>query len=37
VLNPIETLTEADHQAGEDYISVMKKNLNNLRKALSCI
>lgn len=37
VLNPIETLTEAELKTGEDYISVMKKNLNNLKKALSCI
>lgn len=37
VLNTIETLTEAELKSGEDYISVMKKNLNNLRKALSCI
>lgn len=37
VLNPIETLTETELKTGEDYISVMEKNLNNLRKALSCI
>lgn len=37
VLNPIETLTETELKTGEDYISVMKKNLNNLRKALSCV
>lgn len=37
VLNPIETLTEEEVRAGEDYISVMKKNLNNLKKALQCI
>ena len=37
MLNTIETLTETELKAGEDYISVMKKNLNNLKKALSCI
>ncbi|MBI5817123.1 MAG: zinc ABC transporter substrate-binding protein [Candidatus Yonathbacteria bacterium] len=37
VLNPIETLTENELKTGEDYIAVMEKNLNNLRKALSCI
>ena len=37
VLNTIETLTGTELKTGEDYISVMKKNLNNLRKALSCI
>ncbi|MDO8572293.1 MAG: zinc ABC transporter substrate-binding protein [bacterium] len=37
VLNPIETLTEEELKVGEDYISVMKTNLNNLRKALVCM
>lgn len=37
VLNPVETLTATELKSGEDYISIMKKNLNNLRKALSCI
>jgi len=37
VLNTIETLTEIELKTGEDYISIMKKNLNNLKKALSCI
>lgn len=37
VLNPIETLTQMELKTGEDYISVMKKNLNNLQKALACI
>lgn len=32
VLNPLESLTEADQQAGKDYISVMKENLAALRK-----
>ena len=34
VLNPIEGLSEEDIQAGEDYFSVMRKNLAALRKAL---
>jgi len=37
VLNPIETLTNDEIKAGEDYVSIMKKNLNNLRRALQCI
>jgi len=37
VLNTIETLTEIELKTGEDYISIMKKNLNNLKKALSCV
>lgn len=34
VLNPLEGLTEEDIKAGEDYISVMGRNLQNLVKAL---
>lgn len=34
VLNPLEGLTEAQQQAGEDYISIMNGNLKNLLKAL---
>ncbi|WP_159882195.1 metal ABC transporter substrate-binding protein [Paenibacillus puerhi] len=34
VLNPIEGLTEEQLAQGEDYISQMEKNLNNLIKAL---
>ncbi|NLW40956.1 MAG: zinc ABC transporter solute-binding protein [Tissierellia bacterium] len=33
-LNPIEGLTEEEVSRGEDYISIMKENLNNLKKAL---
>ena len=35
VLNPIEGLSEEDIQAGEDYFSVMRKNLEALQKALN--
>lgn len=33
-LHPLEGLTEAELVAGENYISLMEKNLENLRKAL---
>ena len=36
VLNPIESLTEAHEKAGEDYLSLMRENLDTLRKALDC-
>lgn len=34
VLNPLEGLTDEQAKAGEDYVSVMNKNLQNLVKAL---
>ncbi|WNR47082.1 metal ABC transporter substrate-binding protein [Paenibacillus roseipurpureus] len=34
VLNPLEGLTEAQLEAGEDYISIMDKNLKNLVMSL---
>lgn len=34
VLNPIEGLTEKERQNGENYITIMKKNLKNLQKGL---
>ncbi|ANE49046.1 ABC transporter substrate-binding protein [Paenibacillus swuensis] len=34
VLNPVEGLTEEQEQSGEDYISIMEVNLQNLLKAL---
>lgn len=34
VLNPLEGLSEQDIASGEDYISVMRKNLEQLKKAL---
>ena len=36
VLNPIEGLTNEELVAGENYISIMEKNLINLRRALQC-
>lgn len=35
-LNPLEGLTKDEEAAGEDYISVMRANLANMRKALKC-
>jgi zinc transport system substrate-binding protein len=36
VLNPIEGLTPAEQRRGEDYFTVMRANLANLRVALDC-
>ncbi len=36
VLNPLETLSIPDMAAGKDYISVMKENLHNLKRAYVC-
>lgn len=36
VLNPLESLTTYEIQLGEQYNTVMERNLNNLRKALVC-
>jgi zinc transport system substrate-binding protein len=36
VLNPLEGLTSKEIGRGEDYVSVMEKNLANLRAALGC-
>ncbi len=36
VLNPLEGLTTEERQAGEDYISIMRKNLTTLQTALNC-
>lgn len=36
VLNPLEGLTQTQRTAGEDYISVMEENLQNLKTALVC-
>lgn len=35
-LNPIESLSQHDVQSGEDYVSTMLMNLNNLKKARIC-
>ncbi len=36
VLDPLEGLTPAEIDAGADYFTVMRSNLETLRKALSC-
>jgi zinc transport system substrate-binding protein len=36
VLDPIEGLTPAEQSRGANYLSVMRKNLTALRRALSC-
>jgi zinc transport system substrate-binding protein len=36
VLDPIEGLTNAEVDKGDDYFSVMRANLTALRKALAC-
>jgi zinc transport system substrate-binding protein len=36
VLNPIEGLAGAELDRGEDYLSIMRKNLAALRRALAC-
>jgi zinc transport system substrate-binding protein len=36
VLNTVESLTLDELEHGEDYVSIMLSNLNNLRKALVC-
>lgn len=36
VLNPLEGLTEAQAESGEDYVSLMRANLAALRGALGC-
>lgn len=36
VFNPIEGITEADRQAGKNYVLLMRDNLQNLRTALQC-
>ncbi|MSQ13067.1 MAG: ABC transporter substrate-binding protein [Dehalococcoidia bacterium] len=35
-LNPLEGLTSEEVQAGQDYLTVMRSNLQNLRLALEC-
>jgi zinc transport system substrate-binding protein len=36
VLDPIESLTPQERQAGDDYASIMRQNLEALRGALEC-
>ena len=37
VFNPLEGLTSAQVTAGEDYLSIMRENLQTLRTALHCL
>ena len=37
VLDPLESLTDEQVEAGEDYVSVMRQNLDRLRAALDCV
>jgi zinc transport system substrate-binding protein len=37
VLDPLESLTDEQVEAGEDYVSVMRENLDRLRSALDCL
>ena len=36
VLSPLESLTKEQRRRGDDYLDVMRKNLSQLRSALSC-
>jgi zinc transport system substrate-binding protein len=36
VLDPIEGLTPSEQKRGDDYLSLMRRNLANLRRALGC-
>jgi zinc transport system substrate-binding protein len=36
VLNPVEGLTEAQEEKGDDYLSLMRENKRELQKALLC-
>ncbi len=36
VFNPLEGLTDEERQAGKNYLSIMRDNLNNLQTALRC-
>src|SRR5207244_10240370 len=36
VLDPIEGLTPSEQKSGDDYFTLMRKNLANLRTALAC-
>jgi len=37
VLNPLEGLTLQEQNAGENYLSIMKENLRNLRVGMECL
>jgi zinc transport system substrate-binding protein len=36
VLDPLEGITDARRAAGDDYVTVMERNLRRLRRALRC-
>lgn len=36
MLNPVEGLSEDERRAGENYLTLMRKNLSHLRQALDC-
>jgi hypothetical protein len=36
VLDPIEGLTSSEQARGEDYLTLMRRNLGELRRALGC-
>jgi len=36
VLDPIEGLTPAEQKRGANYLTLMRRNLATLRKALAC-
>jgi zinc transport system substrate-binding protein len=36
VLNPLEGLTSEEQSLGENYVSIMRNNLNNLKIAMEC-
>jgi zinc transport system substrate-binding protein len=36
VLNPLEGLSAPERRAGDDYVSVMRRNLATLASALGC-
>jgi zinc transport system substrate-binding protein len=36
VLNPLEGLSASERRAGDDYVSVMRRNLATLASALGC-
>jgi zinc transport system substrate-binding protein len=36
VLDPLESLTPAEQDQGDDYFTIMRRNLDALRDALGC-
>lgn len=37
VLNPLESLSDEEVEQGEDYLSIMRSNLDNLKIAMECL